>query len=561
MNDQANDQTVIASQTQVAKPQLPEVPGYKMERLLGVGGMAEVFLAEDRQLGRKAAIKMINNEGSMDADFRQRFEDEARTVASFSHPNIITVYGFGEVEGKQYIAMSFEPGGELDDKLKEGTLETAEALQICAKLAAALAYSHQRGIVHRDIKPANVLFDDAGSPVLSDFGIAKELNTSSGLTQTGMAIGSPAYMSPEQLMGQKVDGKTDVYSLGLVLFQLLHGRLPPNEMKMSQDSAARRTMVADALGSEHDDIIDILAGCFEFAPEMRPTAGELAAQLQAIQSPETSNKGKLIALALGGVLLAGIAGMSGMLIGPKTETASVSFELAPADAKLLIGGTTPSGDAIELSTGEHEAIVLAPGFQGLNQTFQVSADEPNRLSFKLAALQLPTEPNSQIPAFHAVMGRDEKPIDRDYNNIDFPIFRELLNLKADLFGSINQPLTADQKAPIVEAFQARYAVLAENGDALAQIALLLADSDGLAPLRAAERRRYKTELGAGDYPLGAFYAGFLLRSEANDAEKIDEQLIRRYKSFLEKAQAGGMSLADGFVDEANNILRANGVAP
>ena len=543
-----------SDQTIVTKPQLPEVPGYTVERLLGVGGMAEVFLAKDDQLNRLAAIKMINSAGSMDSDFRQRFEDEARTVAGFNHPNIITVYGFGEVDGKQYIAMSFESGGELDDQLKNGPVEERHALQITAKLAAALAYSHQRDIVHRDIKPANVLFDEAGSPVLSDFGIAKGLNASSGLTQTGMAIGSPAYMSPEQLMGQKIDGKTDVYSLGLVLFQMLNGRLPPNELKMSQDTAVIRKTIEDGLkanGSlqEQEQITDVLVDCLQFDPANRLTAGELAARLQDIEAATSSGNGKWLGMALVGALVLGIIGMATVLFkGPATGT--VNFTLTPQGAALILDGVTATARSMQLEAGNHKLIALAPGYQGMRQEFKIAANIDNNVPIALQPLVLPKDSASQLPLFHAQLASNVEPDALDYTDISFPVFLELMRLKAAAADG------EEAQSALARQFTEQFGALADQGDILAQIAVVLADNEKLVEINDADRQRYKSAMENSDYPLATFYAGFLLRTEASESGRLDLDKVRRYKVLLEKAQARGFSLADNFIAEAAGLLEA-----
>lgn len=202
-----------------------EIPGYTMQRMLGKGGMATVYLAVHDKFERDVALKVMAPALSADAGFQERFLREAKIVAKISHPNIVAVYDVNEVNGIFYIAMEYHPGGDLKAKLREG-LTPREALRITKDMARALDYAHSKGYLHRDIKPDNILFRVDGSAVLTDFGIAKATEGDSNLTQMGMVAGTPKYMSPEQARGQSLDADSDLYSLGVVLFEMLTGRLP-----------------------------------------------------------------------------------------------------------------------------------------------------------------------------------------------------------------------------------------------------------------------------------------------------------------------------------------------
>ncbi|MDP2229231.1 MAG: protein kinase [Moraxellaceae bacterium] len=203
----------------------PLIPGYTLISTLGKGGMATVYLAMHEKFEREVALKVMAPALSADAGFRERFLREAKIVAKISHPNIVTVYDVNEVDGVHYIAMEYHSGGDLKARLREG-LSVREALTITKEIARALAYAHSKGYVHRDIKPDNILFRVDGSAVLTDFGIAKATEGDANLTQMGMVAGTPKYMSPEQARGQQLDGDSDLYSLGIVLFEMLTGRLP-----------------------------------------------------------------------------------------------------------------------------------------------------------------------------------------------------------------------------------------------------------------------------------------------------------------------------------------------
>ncbi len=203
---------------------------YVVREEIGQGGMATVYRAFDPHFQRDVAIKVLPLHFLHDPRFRARFEREARIVAGLQHPAIVSVYDFGEDNGQPYLVMSLMSGGSLEEKLRQGPMPLVETERIIGRLAPALDAAHQRGVIHRDLKPANILFDQWNEPYLTDFGIVK-LTGSSGsdsatLTTIGGIIGTPAYMSPEQVQGGQIDGRSDVYSLGIILFQMLSGRLP-----------------------------------------------------------------------------------------------------------------------------------------------------------------------------------------------------------------------------------------------------------------------------------------------------------------------------------------------
>ena len=201
---------------------------YRILALLGRGGMAEVYRAEDERLGREVALKVLPPEFAWDPERVERFEREVRAAAGLTHANIVTVYEFGQGEGQNFYTMALMPGGDLKERIRAhpAGMPTAEARSVAGAMAVALDYAHRRGLVHRDVKPENILFGEDGVPRLTDFGIARALGSGTRMTATGMSIGSPHYMSPEQARGQTVDGRSDLYSLGVVLYEMLTGRLP-----------------------------------------------------------------------------------------------------------------------------------------------------------------------------------------------------------------------------------------------------------------------------------------------------------------------------------------------
>ncbi|MEK9507142.1 protein kinase [Gemmatimonadota bacterium Y43] len=210
-------------------PRLQEVvaPRYEVQRLLGWGGMAGVYLAEEVRLKRRVAIKVIAPGLLMDPSQIERFEQEARTTAQLEHPNIVTIYEVNEREDLHYFTMTYVPGRSLGQVMAEASepLAVEVVTTWLRQVAGALSYAHDRGVVHRDIKPGNILLDGDGNALVGDFGIAK-VAEEPGLTRTGMLVGTPAYMSPEQCTTGKVSGASDQYSLGVVAYMLLCGEPP-----------------------------------------------------------------------------------------------------------------------------------------------------------------------------------------------------------------------------------------------------------------------------------------------------------------------------------------------
>ena len=204
-----------------------EIPGYEIEEIIGKGGMARVYLALHKALNRKVAIKVMNRQEGADSDFSDRFLREARIVANLTHPNIITIHDVGEHDGHNYLVMELLPSGEtLKDKIKAG-VDSQYALSIVRQVATALKVAHENNIVHRDIKPDNIMFRADGSVVLMDFGIARSVDSAATqMTQAGLIIGTPQYISPEQAQGENIGPYSDIYSLGIVFYEMLMGKVP-----------------------------------------------------------------------------------------------------------------------------------------------------------------------------------------------------------------------------------------------------------------------------------------------------------------------------------------------
>lgn len=202
-----------------------DIPGYKIIQELGQGGMASVYLAVQQGLERHVAIKVMAPHLSADSSFSDRFLREARILASMSHPNIITIFDVGIHESYHYIVMEYLPGETLGGKIKAG-IKPDQALVYLKQLCLGLKFAHDKGFIHRDIKPENILFRGNHAPVITDFGVARAENSATKMTQTGMIIGTPHYMSPEQAQGLEIRADTDLYSLGIVFYEMLTGDVP-----------------------------------------------------------------------------------------------------------------------------------------------------------------------------------------------------------------------------------------------------------------------------------------------------------------------------------------------
>ena len=202
---------------------------YRVEERIGRGGMARVYRALQPSVNRRVAIKLIATELAAPDDlkvFRERFAREAKVIASLEHAHILPIYDYGIVDDTAYIVMRLLEGGSLSDQVVDGPIQMNRIGEIFSQIARGLAYAHSKGIMHRDLKPANILFASNGDAYLTDFGLAKWIEGSPALTQSGKIIGTPAYMAPEQLRGDPADHRADIYSMGIILYQMVTGELP-----------------------------------------------------------------------------------------------------------------------------------------------------------------------------------------------------------------------------------------------------------------------------------------------------------------------------------------------
>ena len=213
-----------------------ELLGYRLEELIGRGGMGVVFRALDQRLKRNVALKLLAPELALDERFRVRFLRESVLLASLDHPNVIPIYDAGEADGRLFIAMRYVEGGDLRDLLRAGPLEPEQALEICSQVADALDAAHERGLVHRDVKPSNVLLDERKHVYLADFGLTRHIAGSDAPTLEARSLGTIDYIAPEQIRGEEIDGRADLYSLGCLLYECLTGAPPfrrPSELAVA----------------------------------------------------------------------------------------------------------------------------------------------------------------------------------------------------------------------------------------------------------------------------------------------------------------------------------------
>jgi serine/threonine-protein kinase len=333
---------------------------YRIEAVIGRGGMGVVYLAEQTNLGRKVALKVLPSGLAEDADFRARFERESRMAAAIEHPNILPIYEAGEVDGVLFIAMRYVRGTDLETRLRAGPMAPAEAAPIIGQVAAALDAAHAAGLVHRDVKPANVLMatadDDGGDHAyLADFGLTKQRDSQTGLTRTGSFMGTLDYMAPEQIEAKPVDGRADQYALACVAYRCLTGDPP---YARETDAAVLMAHVRDTPPSAHrarpelPDAIDAVLAralakdpearyprCVGFATDLRhalaattdpnrasgfapgaePPSGASAVAESPLEPTQATDRGRLIGtgaivgavvLAAGFFLVAGLGGSS-----------------------------------------------------------------------------------------------------------------------------------------------------------------------------------------------------------------------------------------------------------
>ncbi len=325
--------------------------GYRLEALLGRGGMGVVYRAHDLALDRNVALKILSPELAEDVRFRERFLTESRLAASIDHPNIIPVYDAGEVAGELYIAMRFVDGSDLKKLLAEGPVPKERTVAIVSQVAAALDAAHERGLVHRDVKPSNVLLDERGHVYLADFGLSRRLGEPGAALGAAQSLGTIDYVAPEQIRGEEVDGRADLYSLGCLLHECLTGTPPfarPTDSAvlyahLEEEPTAPpglEDVIPRALAKSPDDRYRT---CAEFVAEARSALGLEPKRLRWPLAAAAVGIGLIAAALLGFFLTRGDSGASAtqggrlLRIDPGSNTVKASFPVGDGPAAVSVG--------------------------------------------------------------------------------------------------------------------------------------------------------------------------------------------------------------------------------
>lgn len=346
---------------------------YEIVEKLGGGGMAVVYRAVQQPLAREVALKALSSELFQDEGFVKRFESEAKTLAKLDHPNILPIYDFEVLDGTAFLTMPLIRGGTLRDVLNRGPMEALAAWRYLREIGDGLQHAHDAGIVHRDLKPTNVLIHQDGRAMLADFGLARGAGQPTHLTTIGLAIGTPGYMAPEQVMGHDVDRRADIYAMGVLCFEMLTGRLPyvgANRMEVAYATVNSPIPSAVKLNANLPDELDALFGkVLAKDPKERPqSVRELLAMMARLPQRRTSGPGAVVlpASAARGPQEVGATPAGGVAVSPRPggpasngpDTTSMRVVLPPppsrggqpAPAPMFHGSPPPTPTAAGYST-------------------------------------------------------------------------------------------------------------------------------------------------------------------------------------------------------------------
>jgi serine/threonine-protein kinase len=282
----STDESTVGKLPALTSSDLPDIPGYRIEDMIGSGGMGVVFRARQLEPNRLVAVKMLRSGAFASQQEQARFSREAEALAALSHPHIVQIYDLGSVERHPYFAMELLEGGTLASRLAGAPQPARQSAQLVATLAAAVTYAHQRGIVHRDLKPANILLTADDTPKIADFGLIRRVDGPEDLTISGARLGTPSYMAPEQASGDTsaVGPAIDIYALGAILYEMLTGR-PPFRGNTAAETERQVVVESPVHPSRLNantprDLEAICLKCLEKEPQNRyPSAGDLAADL------------------------------------------------------------------------------------------------------------------------------------------------------------------------------------------------------------------------------------------------------------------------------------------
>ena len=522
--------------------------------------MARVFLAQDTNLKRSVALKVMSADLSNDEQFRQRFDEEGQIVAKFRHPNLVVVFASGEIDGQRYIVMEYVAGGTLSERIAHGPLNPNEALAIVRSMADALRYSHENGIVHRDVKPANILFTATNEPILSDFGIAKSVALDSANTVPGSVIGSPLYMAPEQLLGKPVSDKTDVYSLGLVLYEVLTGKVPPRQLSIVR-SASDVEALEDTLPSDSKFCAPFIGECLRLDPSERPSAQQCVALLNDLVGdrsiPKTRRSRAALYVAVAALVVAAgayvvmknVSSEQPEEIAPGIATDSLqdsvlslaNFDVQPPSAEIFIDGERLTDAQMRLTNGPHQAVVIDEASYG--RLLAVDTSVANRYAVSLQPIDLPTE--AEFAEFNTRFDERSPVSDAVPGNIRYAPYVALLQLRADHLQG-RQSAIAEQLKSL--------RVLAELGDPASRLMLFIAATDRLVDDPTDSTLEWVKQASNDGYALATYYYALHYRWSHEVDGALDAASLRGFRDLMALAQRQGLGFAATAVRDADALL-------
>ena len=365
---------------------------YRITAPLGEGGMAAVYKAYQPSVDRDVAIKVLPQHFAKDQQFVQRFEREAKVLAKLQHPNILPVHDYGQSNGYTYIVMPLIEGGDLSELMHSKKLPVAEIERIVSQVGDALDYAHAQGVVHRDIKPSNILMDQRGNCLLTDFGLAKIVaGASEKLTATGFVVGTPSYMAPEQGLGEQADSRSDIYALGVILYELMTGQvpfqaetpiavvmkhihdplLPPREVQTNISEAAER-VILKALAKEPQDrfatageMVTALQAALnntDLPPAVLPNEGELThiSEIKSLKKPSVAKKKESVPATSNSMIWWAVAGLAAIILVGLLGTGSWLLLNSQNADQTPSQAAPPPTESIQLATETPAPIELPP---------------------------------------------------------------------------------------------------------------------------------------------------------------------------------------------------------